>query len=78
MFFGTHLKAGYLWDEVMLIYCLYLQKQVGKGNNLCSCAKSFARQKKTSQSKPHNFFSDKKFFSSGSKDEQPEQKLPMF
>jgi hypothetical protein len=24
------------------------------------------------------FFSDEKFFSSGSKDKQPEQKLPMF
>ncbi len=44
MFFATHWKAVYLWYELMLKYWLYSQKQVGKGNNLCCCAKSFARQ----------------------------------
>jgi len=55
MFVGIHCKALYLWYELMLTKYFYLQKQVGKGSILCSCAKSSARQKKTSQSKPHHF-----------------------
>ncbi len=55
MFVSTHWKAVYLWYELMLTNCFSSQKQVGKGSNLCSCAKSSAHQKKTSQSKPHHF-----------------------
>ncbi len=55
MFVGTHWKAVCLWYKLMLKNCFYSQRQVGKGRNLCSCAKSSARKKKTSQSKPHNF-----------------------
>jgi hypothetical protein len=72
MFFGTHWKAVYLWYELMLKYCHYSQKQVGKGNNLCCCAKSFARHNKTSQSNHIVFFFDENFFKSGSKDKLPE------
>jgi hypothetical protein len=50
-----YLQAVYLWYELMLTKYFYLQKQVGKGSILCSCAKSSARQKKTSQSKPNHF-----------------------
>jgi hypothetical protein len=55
MFVGTHWKAVCLWYKLMLTNCFYSQRQVGKGRNLCSCAKSSARKKKTSQSKPHHF-----------------------
>jgi hypothetical protein len=55
MFVGTQWKAVYLWYELVLTNCLFSQKQVGKGSNLCSCAKSSAHQKETSQSKPTSF-----------------------
>jgi hypothetical protein len=45
---------------------------------LCSCAQSFALQKKTSQSKADHIFSDGIFFKSGSKDKQPEQQISVF
>ncbi len=57
----------YLWYELMLKYWVYSQKQVDKGNNLCSCAKSFVRQKKTSHSKPHNFLLCRNFFNQDQK-----------
>ncbi len=50
MFVSTHWKAVCLWYKLMLKNCFYSQRQVGKGWNLCSCAKSSARKKKTSQS----------------------------
>jgi hypothetical protein len=62
MFFGTHWKAVYLWYELMLKYCLYSQKHVCKGNNLCSCPKSFAHQEKPAKANHIIFFSDEKFF----------------
>jgi hypothetical protein len=55
MFVGIHWKAVCLWYKLMLTNCFYSQKQVGKGRNLSSFAKSSARQKKTSESKPHHF-----------------------
>ncbi len=55
MFVGTHWKAVYPRYELMLTNCFYSQKQVGKGSNLCRCAKSSAHQKKTSKSKSHHF-----------------------
>ena len=62
MFVGIHCKAVYLCYELMLTTYFYLQKQVGKGSILCSCAKSSARQKRTSQSKQNHSSLMRNFF----------------
>jgi hypothetical protein len=46
----------------MLTNCFYSQKQVGKGRNLCSYAKSSARQRKPANPNHFIFLSDDKFF----------------
>jgi len=52
-------------------------KQVGKGSNLCSCAKSFAHPKKTSQSKLHHFLFWWEFFYNRDKKTNSQKNRPL-
>jgi hypothetical protein len=76
MFVGTHWKAVYLWNELMLTNCLYSQSKSVKEATCAAVLKGLRTRRKPANLNHIIFLSDEKF--SGLKDKQPEQQITLF